>query len=343
MAKVSGEGIVKRIESKSVGTLRQWFDNDDFKRKLTSALPKIINRDAFIINAFNIYANNTKLQQCTIASFLNALMQAAKVGLIPNTPLGHCHIIPYSREATFQMGYPGYIDLALRTNQYKAIYAHAVYPGDEFSASYGLHKDLIHIPSEDPIPAGTKPTHYYACYKLINGGEDFIYWTRDRVLKHRDRFSSGYKTSLKYKNTDSNVWETDEEIMGRKTMIIQVLKMAPKSTEMISALSTEEETKGYLNVLPANDNIVEWNEAEPEETEPDEEPELTLTDLETIAISTGCGDWSDIILAGCKLKVGKKPLFSADVTEEQAKDILTNDKERFKILYEYFEEQIKGE
>jgi recombination protein RecT len=248
MANVKGTDIQKKVENKNVTTLKQWFDEDDFRKKILSALPKVINRDAFITNAYNIYANDTKLQSCTIRSFLNSLMQAAKVGLMPNNPLGHCHIIPYKEKgvmiAHFQMGYPGYLELALRTNKYESIYAHAVYPQDEFKACYGLHKDLIHIPSEEPIPEGTMPTHYYAVYKLINGGYDFVYWTRDKVLKHRDRFSSGYNYA-KNNNKKDSVWDTDEEIMGRKTMIIQVLKMAPKSTEMIRALSTEPEGEGY--------------------------------------------------------------------------------------------------
>jgi len=150
MANINGGNITKKLESKHVATLKDWFNQDDFKKKLMSALPKVINRDAFIINAFNIYANNPKLQQCSISSFLDSLMKAAKAGLMPNSPLGHCFIIPYKKEATFQMGYPGHIELALRTNKYKTIYAHEVYPKDYFKYSLGMHKDLEHVPSADP-------------------------------------------------------------------------------------------------------------------------------------------------------------------------------------------------
>ena len=351
MANVNGSNITKKLESKNVTTLKEWFNQEDFQKKILSALPKVINRDAFITNAYNIYANDSKLQSCTIRSFLNALMQAAKVGLMPNNPLGHCHIIPYGKVATFQMGYPGYIELALRTNKYQSIYAHAVYPQDEFKASYGLNKDLIHIPTEEVIPEGTNPTHYYAVYKLANGGYDFVYWTRDKVLKHRDRFSSGYNSAKKYHNEKNSVWETDEEIMGRKTMIIQVLKMAPKSTEMIYALATEPGEEGRKNTFAEGEFDIPVQDIQADETEPEaapeaekkeptysaKDPENKLEDLETMASEAGFYNWQAVITEALKVKdSNKKPIFDAGISEDEAIEMLKKDKPKFSVLYDHF-------
>ncbi|CAM5244876.1 hypothetical protein LSPH24S_06379 [Lysinibacillus sphaericus] len=88
-----------------------------------------------------------KLLECDQMSFLAALMQSAQLGVEPNTGLGQAYLIPYGKQVQFQLGYKGLIDLAVRSGQYKAIYAHEVYKEDEFSFAYGLHKDLVHVPS----------------------------------------------------------------------------------------------------------------------------------------------------------------------------------------------------
>lgn len=223
-----------------------------------SSLPKVIDANAFITNAYNIYIRDKKLQECSFNSFVNALMDAAKVGLMPNTPLRHCALIPYVVKgimtANFQMEYRGHVELALRTGLYESIYAHEVYPQDEFKACYGLHKDLIHVPSKDPIPEGAMPIYYYAVYKLKNGGYDFVYWTRDRVLKHRDKYSKSYISAKGYGKEKDNRWVTEEVAMGLKTMIIRVLNTAPKSVEMVRALSTEPEGEYLKEYFPNESN-----------------------------------------------------------------------------------------
>ena len=237
LAKLKGNG---QVAEKKPQTLKEFLGSKAVQGKIMAALPKIIKPEAFMMNAYNIWSTDSKLQKCTVKSFLQALLDSAKVGLMPNSPLKHCDIIPYKDHgvmtAHFQMEYRGHVDLALRTGMYESIYAHEVYPQDEFYACYGLHKDLQHVKSEDPIPEGTMPKYYYAVYHLKNGGYDFEYWTRDRMLKHRDKYSKAYR----YDKTN-NSWVTDEIAMALKTMIIRVLNIAPKSIEMVRALSTEPE------------------------------------------------------------------------------------------------------
>lgn len=255
MTKIDGKEVLKKLNgggevatiNKKPTTLKEWFADPEFKSKIITALPKVINSEAFITNAYNIYVSNKKLQECTISSFLTALMDAAKVGQMPNSPLGRCFIVPYRVKgvmtAKFQMGYPGHIDLAYRTNQYKGIYAHAVYPEDEFDYCYGYDKHLTHIPCVDGH-GKSKPIFWYGVYRLKNGGGDFVVWPRERMMAHKNEYSESYKAAKKYGKTSEANWETDEEFMGIKTMVIQVLKLGPKSTEMVYALSTEPGGEG---------------------------------------------------------------------------------------------------
>lgn len=283
MTKIDGKGVLEKLNGvQKPTTLKEFLASKEVQAKIISALPKLVNPDAFMMNAYNIWTINSKLQECTVKSFLQALMDAAKVGQMPNSPLRHCDIIPYKEKgimtAHFQMEYRGHVDLALRTGLYESIYAHEVYPQDDFSACYGLNKDLIHIPSKDPIPAGTLPTYYYAVYKLKNGGFDFVYWTRDRVLKHRDRYSPSYKSAKRYGKEKDNTWITDEMAMGKKTMIIQVLNTAPKSIEMVRALSTEAEGEYLKQYFKKDEDVfkdipdAEIKDAEVVKDEAEEKP-----------------------------------------------------------------------
>lgn len=298
MTDTKGKGLMEKLNGaeRKPATLKEFLGSKEVQSKIIAALPKLVNPDAFMMNAYNIWTTDSKLQECTVKSFLQALMDAAKVGQMPNSPLKHCDIIPYRDKgvmtAHFQMEYRGHVDLALRTGMYSSIYAHEVYPQDEFSACYGLNKDLIHIPSTEPIPAGTLPTYYYAVYKLKNGGFDFVYWTRDRVLKHRDTKSKSYIAAKRGGYAKDNIWVTDEIAMGKKTMIIQVLNTAPKSIEMVRALSTEEEGEYLKKYFKKDEDIfgdvpdavIKDGEIVPEEV-PKEKP-MTVNKQSEEAISS---------------------------------------------------------
>ena len=258
MTDIKGKGLMKKLNGKNEvveakkkpTTLKEWFAEPEFRSKIMSALPKVINPEAFLTNAYNIYVSNKKLQECTVFSFLESLMDAAKVGLMPNSPLGTCFIIPYRVKgvmvAKFQMGYPGHTTLAYNTKMYENIYGHAIYERDEWDYCYGYNKHLNHIPNI----AGhgdRKPIFWYGVYRLLNGGGDFVIWSYDRMMEHRDQHSKSYNSAKKGGYSAEATWETDLEFMGVKTMVIQVLKLGPKSTEMVHALSTEPGAEGLRN------------------------------------------------------------------------------------------------
>jgi len=271
-----GTQVMQKLNgAKKPITIKEWFADPEFRNKIMSALPKVINQDAFITNAYNIYVSDKKLQECTLYSFFSSLMDAAKVGLMPNSPIGTCFILPYRVKgvmtAQFQMGYPGHIDLAYRTKEYEAIYGHAVYPEDEFDYSYGYNKHCDHIPNTNGH-GDSKPIFWYGVFKLKNGGGDFVVWPRKQMLAHRDKYSKAYQSAEKYGKADEATWETDEEFMGIKTMVIQVLKLGPKSTEMVYALSTEpggEKLKDRFKDLNPLEGMVDMDI---KETEVVEEP-----------------------------------------------------------------------
>lgn len=243
--------------------------------EIKRALPKHITPERMARITLTAIRNNPELAQAEQMSLLSAVMQSAQLGLEPNTPLGEAYLIPYQNkkkgiiEVQFQMGYKGLLNLAHRTKEYKAIYAHEVYQNDEFHYEYGLNKDLKHIPAD--IPEGD-PIYYYAVYHLQNGGFDFVVWSREKVQQHAKTYSQAFAKGW------TSPWKSDFDSMAKKTVLKDVLKYAPKSIEFAKALSTDETIKKDISedmteVIDVTDwedrnqQIIEAQEAQKEEGE----------------------------------------------------------------------------
>jgi len=224
------------------------------------ALPRQISPERFSRIVMTAVRQNPKLQACTAESFLAAMMQSAQLGLEPNTPLGLAYIIPYGREAQFQMGYQGMLDMAYRTGEYKSIYAQPVYVNDKFEYEYGLDEKLVHVPAEDPEG---EPVKYYALYHLKNGGYGFVVMSRKQIERHRDKYSQAAKQGR------HSPWATDFDSMAKKTVLKQLLKYAPKSVEFASALAADETVKREIDedmsTVPGEYIDVEGSAVEEEE------------------------------------------------------------------------------
>lgn len=206
--------------------------------QIQRALPKHMDADRIARIALTAVRATPKLLECDQMSFLAALMQSAQLGVEPNTGLGQAYLIPYGKQVQFQLGYKGLIDLAVRSGQYKAIYAHEVYKEDEFSFAYGLHKDLVHVPSTNPEG---EPIGYYAVYHLKNGGYDFVYWTRERIDKHAQKFSQAVQKG------SISPWKTTYDAMAKKTVLKEVLKYSPKSIELQKVVEADETIKNEVS------------------------------------------------------------------------------------------------
>ena len=208
--------------------------------EIEKAIGKVMTADRFARIALTLYNSNELFYSADTKSFLACLMQSAQSGLEPNTILGEAYIVPYKNnkqgtiEVSFQLGYKGLLKLAHNSGQYEAIYAHEVREGDRFEYSYGLNKDLIHVPADIP---SNKVTHYYAVYKLKNGGFDFVVWSKERVEQHAKTFSKQY--TYKGAINNNSIWAKNFDSMAKKTVIIDVLKYAPKSVEMARAMQED--------------------------------------------------------------------------------------------------------
>ncbi len=197
------------------------------KPQIQAALPKHISADRIARIAITALRTNHKLANCKSDSFLGSLIVASQLGLEPNTPLGQCYLIPYGNECTFQLGYKGLIDLCYRSGQYKKIFAEHVYPGDVFNVTMGLNPDLKH---ERVFPEDGDPYIYYAAYQTKDDGSHFVAWGKDRVLAHAKKYSKSFMTGP---------WKNNFDSMAKKTLLIDLLKYAPKSIELAEAIERD--------------------------------------------------------------------------------------------------------
>jgi len=279
MAKTDGSGAKDLITKgkEQPKTLAQYIEQ--MKPEMARALPKHMDADRMARIALTTIRTNPKLSQCEGKSFLAALMTSSQLGLEPNTPLGEAYIIPYGKEASFQIGYKGLLSLAYRTGEYKTIYAHEVYPNDTFDYGYGLEPHLKHVPADEPEG---EPIYYYGVYHLQNGGRDFRVWSRKKIENHAKKYSQAFKKGW------SSPWKTDFDSMAKKTVLIDLLKYAPKSIEFSRQLTVDNTVKREISedMTEVEGEYIEYAEyeditdspqeegvkVEPQEEEPKEEP-----------------------------------------------------------------------
>ena len=212
------------------------FDNSRFKQQVAAALPRHIGVDSMMRIALTEVRLNADLQKCTVPSFMGALLKAAQSGLRPGM-FGEGWIIPRwngklgSLEAQFQPGYMGLAQLAYRSGEVADILAESPStPPTTSSTSSASDPKIEHVPDMEAEHSGAEVVAFYAVVKLTNGGTLMKVMRRAEVDDVRDRFAPKTKAGKIV-----GPWTTDYEAMGRKTVLIQALKLAPKESERLAA------------------------------------------------------------------------------------------------------------
>lgn len=207
--------------------------------QIEKALPSVITPERFTRIALTAYSRNEKLQECTPESFLGSMMQAAQLGVEPNTPLGQAYLIPYRNkgvmEVQFQLGYRGMIDLAYRSGEVQNIQAHEVYENDTFEYELGLNPKLRHVPA---LKDRGEVILYYAVFKLTNGGVGFEVMSKEDVEAFAKKKSKTYGTGP---------WQSDFDAMAKKTLVKRLLKFAPLKSDFVRAVNTDETIKSGIS------------------------------------------------------------------------------------------------
>ena len=240
-------------------THKHFFNSPAVKQKFSEVLDG--NGQQFVASLLSIVTNNNLLAKATNESIMTAAMKAATLKLPIEPSLGMAYIVPYNRnekqgntwvkinEAQFQMGYKGFIQLAQRSGQIRNISCDIVYK-EEF-LRYDKVYGTLHL-KEEQVDSG-EVEGYFASLELINGFRKMIFWKKEKVIAHAQKYSKTYDKQIgDFKS--GTPWKTEFDAMAQKTLIKELLsKYAPLSTELQEAIIADNEDSNVNEVKRAKD------------------------------------------------------------------------------------------
>lgn len=233
--------LVSKTPLRQITTVRDLLSNAQAGEQLAAVAASHMSPERMMRLLALAIDKTPKLADCTPLSILGCLMTCASLGLEPNTVMGHAYLVPFENrrkktvEATLVVGYRGFLQLGHNSGQLAGFDAGIHYSDDEhWLFRKGAKAVLEHVPG----PEKGDKLHAYAEVALANGSLIRVVWPWEKVLAHRDKYSQGYKTAIQYGKTD-NPWQTNEDIMAMKTMIRQLAKWMPMSSEIVRAAQVD--------------------------------------------------------------------------------------------------------
>lgn len=217
---------------------------------------------ASIVSAVN---TNPALQECTNQSILSGALLGQSLKLSPSPQLGQYYLVPFKDKekgqvAQFQMGYKGYIQLAIRSGQYKKLNVLAIKKG-ELEYFDPLNEDIkISLMVDDwDAREDAETIGYYAMFELTNGFRKALYWSKKQMEAHALKYSPGYRRD-KEKKTAYTFWSKNFDGMAYKTMLRQLLsKWGVMSIDMQQAFESDMGSineDGSVNYVE-NDDVID--------------------------------------------------------------------------------------
>ena len=277
-----GNSLVNRQQKTG---LTAYLTNDAVKNQINNVVGGK-NGDRFIASIVSAVQVNSDLQECTNPSILSAALLGESLKLSPSPQLGQYYMVPFRnnkkgcKEAQFQLGYKGYIQLAIRSGHYKKLNVLAIKEG-ELVRFDPLNEEIeVNLINDEEVREEAKTIGYYAMFEYTNGFRKAMYWSKKKMEAHALKYSKGYAAKKGY-----TFWEKDFDGMAYKTMLRQLIsKWGIMSIDMQNAMESdmavihEDGTKDYADTV-SEENIVldqDLQEAveetpEPEKQEPQEE------------------------------------------------------------------------
>lgn len=263
----------KQVDPSKLG-IKALMNTPTMKKKFEEVLHD--NANGFMANVMTLVSNDSYLADSEPMSIMSGALTAATLNLGLDKNLGYAYLVPFNgrnkqtgkweKKAQFVLGYKGYIQLAQRSGQYRALNVIEVYDG-ELKSWNRLTEEF------DFDPEGRKSEEvigYVGYFELLNGFKKTVYWTKQEIEAHRISNSKD-----KDKTKKSGVWASDYDAMARKTVLRNMLsKWGILSIEMQKATIADEHVQ---NVSPDGDIV---SETEIEDEEPERKQAEVITDDE---------------------------------------------------------------
>lgn len=253
--------MANMLAQANVSKMKAILNAANTQERLATYMDKADSK-AFVMSVLNLYTGDTLLQNCDPNLCLAECMKAAALSLPVARQFGRCYIIPYNNKPSFQMGYKGWIELAIRSGVYKSITADVVYKGE--IPKFNRVTDEFTLEGE---PESEEVIGYFARFELNSGFRKAIYWPKERVIAHAKRYSQAYRAGKK-----DSPWFTAFDSMACKTVLLQILTrygvMSPvmqtayleDTSDRVEAEVAENANKSAV-VIPAEEVEAQQKEA----------------------------------------------------------------------------------
>lgn len=238
------------------------INSEGYKKIINNTLKEPNRANRFVASIISAVSINPALQECAPDTILSGGLLGESLQLSPSPQLGQYYLVPYDdkkrgcKVATFQLGYKGYIQLAIRSGYYKKINVLSIKEGELISYN-PLDEDIeVRLIEDEEERENAKTIGYYAMFEYSNGFKKSMYWSKQKMLKHADKYSMAFSAEAtggkvpkvsfsdyeagKYDPKDawkySSFWYKDFDGMAHKTMLRQLIsKWGIMSIEMQKA------------------------------------------------------------------------------------------------------------
>lgn len=263
-----------------------------YQKLINNTLKDPKRAQRFIAAITSAVAINPALQECDPATVLSGALLGESLGLSPSPQLGQYYLVPYDnkkkgcKDAQFQMGYKGYVQLALRSGYYKRLNVISVKAGELIRFDPLTEEIELNMIQDEDEREKTATIGYLAMFEYLNGFKKTIYWSREKMINHADRYSPAFSknaTGGKYPKVSfddycaknypsgdewkySSFWYKDFDGMAYKTMLRQLIsKWGIMSIDLQKAFEEDSKQEQDSEYLQAD---------EPKLTAPQSGPEL---------------------------------------------------------------------
>lgn len=265
--------------------------NSDLMRTKIHQMVGATDSQEFITSITSAVNTNPALAECDPQTIISAALLGQSLHLKPSPQLGYFYMVPFNnkkrkcKEAQFQLGYKGYLQLAIRTGEYIDIDAIEIKEGEYKGRNKFTGRPEFEFVEDDGIRENLPVVGYMAYFEMKNGYIKRLYWSKTKMENHADTYSMAFDLE-KYHDLQegkipqseqwkySSFWYKNFNEMAKKTMLRQLLsKHGLLSTEMQKAVESDQAviTKDLQPEYVDNENVIDNAAVEKEQTQSIEE------------------------------------------------------------------------
>ena len=276
-------------------TFTMTINSNAYRNLINKTLGEGNRAQRFIAAITSAVTTNPQLEECDAKSIVSAGFLGESLNLSPSPQLGQYYLVPFNdnkngrKVAQFQLGYKGYIQLAIRSGQYKKLTVLAIKEGELINYNPLFEEIEVNLIEDEDEREKAQTIGYYAMFEYINGFRKAIYWSKKKMMAHADKYSQAFslneknikvngkmKTKVSFEDYEkgnysqddawmySSFWYKDFDGMAYKTMLRQLIsKWGIMSTEMQEAYSKDMGTinsDGSVDFIDNEDDIVVQDE-----------------------------------------------------------------------------------